>query len=103
MIRISTIFTILLLLCPDAYARELKVATWNLGWHLSKAEATTWIAKCSAPFQFNSVTRLWEPAESGTPGWELPWGRLEHICPAAMRRFQNTGIRHRAGDRSSVR
>ncbi|TBX74462.1 endonuclease/exonuclease/phosphatase family protein [Rhizobium laguerreae] len=80
MIRISTIFTILLLLCPDAYASELKVATWNLGWHLSKAEATTWIAKCSAPFQFNSATRLWEPAESGTPGWELPWGRNAPIA-----------------------
>ncbi|WP_165928118.1 endonuclease/exonuclease/phosphatase family protein [Rhizobium sullae] len=53
----------------------MKVATWNLGWHLSLAEAKVWIAKCSAPFQLNAATGLWEPAESGTPGWELTWGR----------------------------
>jgi len=63
-----------------AEAQELKVATWNLGWHLSRAEAQQWIAECGAPFSLNSTTKLWEPAQSGKPGWELKWGRNAPIA-----------------------
>ncbi|QRM45845.1 endonuclease/exonuclease/phosphatase family protein [Rhizobium sp. BG4] len=75
MMRILTILAAFMVFCPGAYARDLKVATWNLGWHLSIPEAKDWIAKCSAPFQLNAATGLWEPAVSGTPGWKLTWGR----------------------------
>jgi hypothetical protein len=52
-------------------ALDLRIATWNLGWHLSQAEAQTWITRCGAPFARNAATGQWEPASSGTPGWEL--------------------------------
>lgn len=56
-------------------ARPLRVATWNLGWHLSQAEAETWISKCDAPFAKDPQSGIWKPAASGTPGWKLEWGR----------------------------
>lgn len=61
----------------EASARELSVATWNLGWHMSQLEASDWIRQCSQPFAFNTVTQLWEPSTTGEtkPGWNLKWGR----------------------------
>ncbi|WP_421699741.1 endonuclease/exonuclease/phosphatase family protein [Ancylobacter sp.] len=65
----------LLLAVGTAHAETLKVATWNLGWHMSRTEAATWIKKCSGPFAKNPQTGQWEPATAGKPGWELEWGR----------------------------
>lgn len=60
-----------------AHAAPLKVATWNLGWHLDRELAASWIAACSRPFALDGDT--WKPvaqAGEGTrPGWQLPWGR----------------------------
>jgi endonuclease/exonuclease/phosphatase family metal-dependent hydrolase len=63
-----------------AAARDLTLATWNLGWHMSLAEARAWMAACGAPFVQNSATGLWEPAaDPAAPGlkrgWDLKWGR----------------------------
>lgn len=60
-----------------AQAAPLKIATWNLGWHLDAELAKTWIAECSRPFALQGET--WKPvaaAGEGTrPGWQLQWGR----------------------------
>lgn len=60
-----------------AHARDLTVATWNLGWHLSQAEAKAWIRDCGQPFALNQASGLFEPSTTGAtkPGWELRWGR----------------------------
>lgn len=63
----------------SAHARELKFVTWNLGWDPSRDEAADWIQKCGAPFALNQQTGIFEPAEKGTPGWELKWGRDANI------------------------
>jgi hypothetical protein len=59
------------------YAREVTVATWNLGWHMNQAEAKTWIRDCGQPFAFNQASGLFEPSTTGATksGWELRWGR----------------------------
>lgn len=64
-----------------AVARDLTVATWNLGWHLSQAEAKSWIRECGQPFALNSGSGLWEPSTTGVTksGWELKWGRNAKI------------------------
>lgn len=64
-------------LTDGAHARDLTVATWNLGWHLSQAEAQAWIRDCGQPFAFNQSSGLFEPSTTGAtkPGWELKWGR----------------------------
>jgi endonuclease/exonuclease/phosphatase family metal-dependent hydrolase len=58
-------------------AATLRVATWNLGWHLDSALAQRWIGACSRPFQLEG--ERWRPAaaaaEGTRSGWELPWGR----------------------------
>lgn len=67
---------------PQAvHARDITIATWNLGWHMSRAEAKAWIADCSQPFALNQTSGLWEPSTTGEtkPGWQLRWGRDANI------------------------
>jgi hypothetical protein len=78
--RIFLALLVLLSGALPAAARDLTLATWNLGWHMSLAEARAWIAACGAPFVLNSATGLWEPAaDPAAPGlkrgWDLKWGR----------------------------
>ncbi len=67
----------LAVLLPGASAAPLKVATWNLGWHLDSSLAKSWIAACNRPFALQGDT--WRPASQASPGtqpaWQLPWGR----------------------------
>lgn len=65
-----------------AQTREVRFVTWNLGWHLSSAEARQWINTCSQPFTLNPVTHIWEPSTAGNGklGWELEWGRDAKIA-----------------------
>ncbi|CAN5350962.1 hypothetical protein BH09PSE6_BH09PSE6_28340 [soil metagenome] len=58
----------------QAQARDITVATWNLGWHMSQAEAAHWIKACGAPFAQGADGR-WRPGAGGTSGWDLKWGR----------------------------
>lgn len=71
-------------LSAAATAQTVKVATWNLGWHLDKETAAQWRASCSAPFALNPQTGRWQPAERAgadtKTGWELPWGRNAPIA-----------------------
>lgn len=57
----------------NASARDLTIATWNLGWHISQAEAKDWIKACGQPFAMNTASGLWEPSTTGATkrGWEL--------------------------------
>lgn len=54
-------------------AQTLRVATWNLGWHVAKAELDPWIAACSKMFVKNATTKAWEPVPDGTAGATLGW------------------------------
>lgn len=72
--------TMFLMATGVVHARDLTVATWNLGWHLSMTEARSWIAACGQPFAMNMSTGLWTPTGGRTGpdtklGWELKWGR----------------------------
>lgn len=72
---------ILLETTQGVQARDIKIATWNLGWHLSQAEAKDWIRDCGQPFALNPASGLFEPSTTGAtkPGWELKWGRNAKI------------------------
>ena len=54
-------------------ARDLTVATWNLGWHIDKATAADWISKCNGKFEKDPNTKVWKPSTtgSGIPGWQV--------------------------------
>ena len=58
-----------------SFSADLKLASWNLGWHLSQREAKTWIARCDAKYQFNAESKTWVPSKnaSATTGWAVDW------------------------------
>jgi 5'-nucleotidase (lipoprotein e(P4) family) len=58
-------------------AQTFRVATWNLGWHVSKAELAPWIGVCSKMYVRNATTRAWEPVADGTTGATLGWAITE--------------------------
>ncbi len=64
----------LVLAAVAAQARDLTVATWNLGWHMSLAEARAWIAACSQPFALDAATGLWTPKGGRTGSDTKPDG-----------------------------
>ena len=66
----------LLVLCafsPSAQATTLRVATWNLGWHVAQAELPQWIAQCSKSFMKNSQTGIWEVSPAQSAGSKVGW------------------------------
>lgn len=46
MLRFAIAVCVSIMALGPAAARDLKVASWNLGWHMSKAEAAQWIRDC---------------------------------------------------------
>ena len=56
-----------------ASAAKLRVATWNLGWHVSQAELDKWIAQCSKNFAKNAQTGVWEAVAPQMPGARIGW------------------------------
>jgi hypothetical protein len=62
----------------SAQASELRVASWNLGWHVSQAEVPQWIAQCSKSYQKDQSDGIWKPTESnGTIGWSIKESRAK--------------------------
>ena len=52
-------------LALPALATELRLATWNLGWHMDMALARTWMAQCGRPFALSAKDQRWAPAAEG--------------------------------------
>lgn len=53
--------------------RVLRIASWNLGWHVSAEELPAWLAACNRRYLRNAGTGTWElsEAESATVGWQV--------------------------------
>lgn len=63
-------------LALPALATDLRLATWNLGWHMDMALARNWMAQCGRPFAPSAKDQRWAPAAEGpSTGWQLQWGR----------------------------
>ncbi len=52
---------------------SLRLASWNLGWHISTEELPRWIAACSQRFARNQSSGIWEisSAETALVGWQV--------------------------------
>lgn len=61
----------------SASATTLRIATWNLGWHVSQAELAPWIAQCGKSYSKNSQTDVWEVVPAQTPGARVGWDIVE--------------------------
>ena len=62
-----------------ASARDVTVASWNLGWHMDRGLAAEWIEKCNGMFA-PDASGTWRPTTgtTGKPGWEVDfYGKVE--------------------------
>lgn len=55
-----------------ANADVLRIATWNLGWHISQQELSPWITQCSKTYA-KDTQGVWRLAPAGTPGAKQGW------------------------------
>lgn len=64
----------------------LRVASWNLGWHISKAELPQWLAQCGKTYQKDAADGVWKPAPTGTVGWLIdePRAKVEGVDLSVM-------------------
>ena len=69
------LFVTLLMVSGQGVAADLKLASWNLGWHVSQKEAKTWIAGCNAKYELNQNSKIWLPSRNSnaTTGWAMDW------------------------------
>lgn len=79
--RLSLLASLLAMLAsaPVAAAEgNLRVASWNLGWHISQAEVPSWIAQCNKSYEKDRSDGIWKPTETGgTVGWLIKEGRAK--------------------------
>ncbi|MFN8937601.1 MAG: endonuclease/exonuclease/phosphatase family protein [Pseudomonadota bacterium] len=61
------------MLASHASATTLRVATWNLGWHVSQAELAPWMAQCGKSFARNAQSGVWEVVPAQAPGARVGW------------------------------
>ena len=57
--------------------QPLRVASWNLGWHISKAELPQWLAQCGKTYQKDAADGVWKLAATGTVGWLIDESRAK--------------------------
>lgn len=60
-------------LTSNALARDIAVATWNLGWHMDRALLAQWIDACNETYELDKVTKKYHPStEIGARfGWDI--------------------------------
>lgn len=78
----SGLATCLTLAAQAAQAADLRIATWNLGWHMDNALAQKWLTACGQKFHQAGPEQRWAPMPAGAAGsdgaptgWQLRWGR----------------------------
>ncbi|GLZ86701.1 hypothetical protein Pres01_27520 [Metapseudomonas resinovorans] len=63
-----------------ASADNIRIATWNLGWHVSQKEVPPWITLCSKTYAKDDQG-IWRIAPIGTPmskrGWDITESRAK--------------------------
>ena len=66
-------FAFLLLSISGLSARELSLATWNLGWHMDIEAAKTWISECNKTYIKDITADRWIPssAPEASQAWDV--------------------------------
>lgn len=77
--KTTFILLALLALSYNLQAQPLKVATWNLGWHVSEEEVPGWIERCSKSFLKDKSSGVWmlvsEDIPNSQKGWDVKESR----------------------------
>jgi len=78
------------LVAMHASADTFRIATWNLGWHVSQAELSPRSSQCSKTYARDPQTKKWKLVPAGTPqakrGWDVTESRasLEGVDLSVM-------------------
>ncbi len=64
----------LIVISGQCRAADLKLVSWNLGWHLSQGEAKSWIYGCDARYELDQ-NKAWKRTTNrqAKSGWEMDW------------------------------
>ncbi|KSV76055.1 hypothetical protein N185_16535 [Sinorhizobium sp. GW3] len=73
---LKTVVAILFLVLgfSEASARQITIATWNLGWHMDVGTVQRWIDACSKTYLQDTASGRWNPSNDplAKSGWEVP-------------------------------
>ena len=69
--------------CGLAQAEPLRVASWNLGWHVAAAELAPWISACAKSYTRDSASGTWTLASPDAPGSQRGWDITEYRAKIA--------------------
>lgn len=71
-------------------AEPIRVASWNLGWHVARAEIPNWINQCGKSYVKDPTDQIWKATSASTPGAIQGWmikesrAKLEGVDLSAM-------------------
>ncbi len=91
-------------IATPAAAQSVRVASWNLGWHVSSAELPAWLAQCGKSYQKSPSDGVWRVVPEGTAGATVGWfikesrSQLEGVD---LSRMPPCGV-YEASDRSKL-
>ena len=69
--------------CGLAQAEPMRVASWNLGWHIATAELAPWIAACAKSYTRDAASGTWTLASPDAPGSQRGWDISEYRAKIA--------------------
>ncbi|MCQ1854463.1 endonuclease/exonuclease/phosphatase family protein [Neorhizobium galegae] len=74
MLRILVAVVTIFLISSETSARQVTIATWNLGWHMDIATAQRWIEACGKTYVEDAGIGRWVPStdSNATQGWDVP-------------------------------
>lgn len=54
-------------------AEPIRVASWNLGWHVAQAEVPNWVRQCDISYVKDPADQIWKPVPASVPGATQGW------------------------------
>src|SRR6218665_3971200 len=54
-------------------AAPIRIASWNLGWHVSEAEYPRWLSQCGKSYAKSAADGVWRVVAEGSPGATVGW------------------------------
>lgn len=70
------VFSLTILALPAlalANPEPVRIATWNLGWHIARDAVPAWVAQCDRFFVRDASTKVWMRAKEGDAGARRGW------------------------------
>ncbi|MDW9547918.1 endonuclease/exonuclease/phosphatase family protein [Sinorhizobium meliloti] len=79
MIRYLAACLLVLFGSVEAFASQVTIASWNLGWHMDRETVKAWIRECSKNYVEDPATGKFKPSQEAgfKPGWDIDAFKIE--------------------------